>query len=397
MARHCYRAKCSVCKRFSKDEYRTNFSRLLWATLAGSMDSLLIQAGPRALAHLRQHGLRAADIAVIPAAAGGPKGLIFQHLDQWLFGDWLLQAPRERDLIGSSIGAWRMAAACHADPVAAFARLSDLYCEEQRYARHPSAAQVTRVISTVLDKLVGGHEEEVVQHPQHRLHVVVARGLRMLASPGKPSAEKAGFAVAALANALSRRWLSHHLQRVVMHDARSSAQWLLEPFDEFATQGETLDAGNLQAALLASGTLPFVMEPVRHLPGAPAGTYWDGGLVDYHLALPYHRLESGLVLYPHFGAQIVPGWMDKHLPWRHAARSPRRHWLDNMVLVSPSPAFLARLPLGRLPDRRDFPHYDLEHDRRIADWRRAIGEGERLRDELASFAARADLSKVRPL
>lgn len=27
----------------------------------------------------------------------------------WVFGDWLPQAPRERILIGSSIGAWRMA------------------------------------------------------------------------------------------------------------------------------------------------------------------------------------------------------------------------------------------------------------------------------------------------
>src|SRR6476660_9350448 len=100
------------------------------------MHALSFHAGPRALAHLRDHGLRAADVAVIPAAAGGPKGLIFQALDQWLFGQWLPSAPRERALIGSSIGAWRMAAACHADPAAAFARLGELYCG-QRYTAKP--------------------------------------------------------------------------------------------------------------------------------------------------------------------------------------------------------------------------------------------------------------------
>ena len=45
------------------------------------MNALTFHAGPKALARLREHGLRAADVAVVPAAAGGPKGLIFQALD----------------------------------------------------------------------------------------------------------------------------------------------------------------------------------------------------------------------------------------------------------------------------------------------------------------------------
>ena len=40
----------------------------------------------------------------------------------------------------------------------------------------------------------------------------------------------------------------------------------------------------------------------------------DGGIIDYHLHLPYHRAQ-GLVLYPHFIDRIVPGWLDKALPW----------------------------------------------------------------------------------
>jgi hypothetical protein len=78
------------------------------------MSALTFHAGPLALAQIRAHGLRARDIAVVPAAAGGPKGLIFRSLDQWVFGEWFPSAPRERTLIGSSIGAWRMAAAASA-------------------------------------------------------------------------------------------------------------------------------------------------------------------------------------------------------------------------------------------------------------------------------------------
>ena len=361
------------------------------------MQALHIQAGPRALERLRQHGLQAADIAIIPAAAGGPKGLIFQHLDQWLFGSWLPAAPRQRLLVGASIGAWRMAAACHRDAPAAFARLSRLYCEQQRYPARPSPAHVSEVIREVLRQFIGGHEQEIVSHAHYRLVIVAARGARMLAAPRRAASEKAGFAAAALANAVSRRALARHLERVLLQDARLATDWLPPAFDAFHTAVAPLSTANLQAALLASGTLPLVMEPVRQLPQAPAGTYWDGGLVDYHLALPYARITDGLVLYPHFGTRIVPGWLDKQLPWRHAARGDMRAWLDNLLLVSPSPEFLRLLPRQRLPDRRDFPHYGLDHDRRIGDWKRAIAEGERLRDALAAFAEKPDLSQVRPL
>jgi hypothetical protein len=45
------------------------------------MSALTFHAGPLALAQIRAHGLRAGDVAVVPAAAGGPKGLIFRALD----------------------------------------------------------------------------------------------------------------------------------------------------------------------------------------------------------------------------------------------------------------------------------------------------------------------------
>jgi hypothetical protein len=70
------RAKSSLCqyKRASCDNF--------------PMSSVTYHAGPLALAQMRAHGLRARDIAVVPAAAGGPKELIFRSLDQWVFGKW---------------------------------------------------------------------------------------------------------------------------------------------------------------------------------------------------------------------------------------------------------------------------------------------------------------------
>ena len=51
-----------------------------------------------------------------------------------------------------------------------------------------------------------------------------------------------------------------------------------------------LDHANSEDALLASGSIPLVCDPVRNPASAPRGDYWDGGLIDYHLLLPYGRL-----------------------------------------------------------------------------------------------------------
>ena len=46
------------------------------------MKALRVHAGPRALKHLRERGLTPQDVHAIPAAAGGPKGLVLNPLDQ---------------------------------------------------------------------------------------------------------------------------------------------------------------------------------------------------------------------------------------------------------------------------------------------------------------------------
>ncbi|MES2015185.1 MAG: patatin-like phospholipase family protein [Pseudomonadota bacterium] len=362
------------------------------------MHALSFHAGPRALAHIRANGLRAQDVAIIPAAAGGPKGLIFQSLDQWLFGSWLAQAPRERALIGASIGAWRMTAACHADPVAAFARLGELYVGQRYTTAKPTPQQIDDVCQKLLSDFVGGFEHEVVSHPHHRLHLLTVRGRRGLADPAHRRAEITGFMAATLLNLASRARLAHMLERVVVSAGPSAPPWMAQRFDSFNTHFSELNAGNLGSALLASGTLPLIMKAVRSIAGAPAGTYWDGGIIDYHLALPYSRLAPGeLVLYPHFDEHIVPGWLDKAMPWRRAARGENRGWLDNVIIAAPTPAFLSTLPRRKLPDRQDFKHYGLDHDARIAHWKQSIGEGQRLRDEFAAFAAHPDISRIKAI
>lgn len=96
--------------------------------------ALTLKAGKRAFARIREQGLTPADVGILPGAAGGPKALGIQGLDLALFGDWLPRAPRERALIGASIGSWRFASACLPDPVQGLLDLGRLY-NEQRFAK----------------------------------------------------------------------------------------------------------------------------------------------------------------------------------------------------------------------------------------------------------------------
>jgi hypothetical protein len=350
------------------------------------------RAGPGALAHVRQHGLEPADIACIPAAAGGPKGLALIPFDKLFHREWLDRPGLEVELIGASVGAWRMAALAQPDAVAALDRLARAYVRDQNYTTKPSTSDVAVAIAHIAREVLGGGPLQV--RDGVALTIVTSRARGPLAG----TESKLAFARATLTNAVSRARLASHLERVLFFAGRPG--FLQQPFDAFGLVRVPLEPRNAAEALLASGTIPLVCTPVQDIPGAPPGNYWDGALVDYHLLLPYPQLTRAggrhrIVFYPHFNDYVTPGWLDKHLPWRKA---PRGHpWLDDMLLVAPSPAFLARLPNGKLPDRQDFYRYGQDHAARIRDWERAIAECERFAEAVLRWLERPDPSLLAPI
>jgi hypothetical protein len=358
------------------------------------MRALHIHAGPTAMAHIRQHGLRPADIGVIPAAAGGPKGLILGPLDRFLFGQWLPQSSQPVHLVGASIGAWRMATACLNEPVAAFERLERDYIaqhyEPPAGQKRPSAEQVSRAFAASLQGFYGGRVDELLSHPRYRLHLVTSRGRHVL-QRDHPLGTPLGYAGAWLSNAIHRRAMGAWLERVVFSGMQAAL-----PFgtQDYATRQVALRPDNFMAALQASCSIPFVLQAVHDIPGAPTGAYWDGGITDYHLHLRYQPpANSPIVLYPHFQAAVVPGWLDKALKWRHRATSA----LDPMVLLAPNPAWVSTLPNGKLPDRRDFITYGHDLQGRIQVWNAAVAAAQQLADEWAAWLEQPDPGRVLPL
>ncbi len=377
--------------------------------------SLEILAGPRAIKHIREHGLRAADIDIVPGAAGGPKGLGLAKLDEWLFADFLPQGFVERknpiQLIGASIGAWRFASVCRgvsegkfsADETRQALALFAKTYSETKYGKNVTAATITADARKLIDVLFDGRVADALSHPHYRLNVLAVRGKGILAREQRGRTQ-AGYMLAALANAAGRKHLRHFLDRTWFYPelktpamAGVAEQKLLkvpvnnrvssmEPFfkslenDPFKTEYAALTEKNFRDVLIATGSIPLVLEGVAGIEGASDGTYWDGGLIDYHLHLPYAH-TNGLVLYPHFTNKIVPGWLDKMLPWRKASGDS----LDNVILVCPSAEYLAQLPLKKLPDRSDFKRFADDYEGRLKYWRFAMSESARLRDELAGL------------
>jgi hypothetical protein len=188
--------------------------------------------------------------------------------------------------------------------------------------------------------------------------------------------------------------------RVLEVDLRASASALTMKLDalpfplaDYRSHRAALDANNLVPAILASCTIPFALQAVQDVPGGPPGTYWDGGITDYHLHLNYSAMADGLVLYPHFQPRIVPGWLDK--AW-HKRHRPSR-LLDNLVVLAPHPGFIERLPNGKLPDRQDFRDLRDDDVGRERIWRRALAESTRLAEDFARVVERGGPIDALPL
>lgn len=362
--------------------------------------ALRLYAGPRARAHIAQHGLSPQDIGVVPGAAGGPKGLVLGPLDQFIFGHWLTASTQPVDLVGASIGAWRLATACLSDTVAAFEQLSHDYIH-QRYdippgRRSPTADHVSERFGEGLRGFYGGRVQEVLGHARYRLHVLVARGRHVLRRE-HPVGTPLGYLGAFLSNAIHRKALGAWLERVVF----SAGEGAL-PFSthDYPTRRVALTADNFFQAVQASCSIPFALRAVTGIPGALSGAHWDGGLTDYHLHLDYRTAAAagsgqgaGLVLYPHFQKAVVPGWLDKGLRWRHKSTP----FLDGMLVLAPDPAWVARLPNGKLPDRTDFTRYGTDVAARARTWTAAVADSRQLAEEFAQWLERPDPGRIEAL
>lgn len=319
------------------------------------MQALQVFAGHYAREHIRNRGISAQDIQVVMGASGGPKWFVLSHLDRYLVQHWLPNNSRKIELVGSSIGAWRMAAYAGEAPLDAIELLEHEYLH-QRYSAKPTAQEITQSVHDLLDSFA--QTKDLTANPLRSLNIIAARA-KHLGQLESKWAQTLTLTGVAMGNLVSRASLPYWFDRVLFQSA--DAQLPVQQWDGFKTTAVALQANNYRDALLASGAIPVVIEGVKNPAGAPKGMYRDGGMVDYHFDLPI-KPKQGLVLFPHFMPALKPGWFDKPLNWRKVQAENYSH----TIVVCPSRAFVESLPFGKIPDRKDFERMD--NDSRIRYW-----------------------------
>ena len=340
--------------------------------MSAAGDALVFKGGKSAYKEIRDQGFSAERIGTLVGASGGAKWLVLSQLDRVILERVVPKIPGPLHLLGSSIGAWRFACYAQNDPVAAITRFERAYVE-QRYTEKPDAKEISDVGRATLDLILGDSGVgQIIEHPAMRTHIMTVRSRHITSSDIRPLLAT-GLMTAMAANLVHRRLLGGFFSRGLFFDPRDRP-----PFYDvagFPIHRIPLSAKNLRDVVIASGSIPMVLEGVRDIDGAPKGTYRDGGVIDYHLDMPT-AAEDRISLFPHFFDWLKPGWFDRQLAWRNVNKKN----LERSVLICPSPEFIARLPDGKVPDRTDFVRMPAE--RRIRLWREVVAACKELADEL---------------
>ena len=138
----------------------------------------------------------------------------------------------------------------------------------------------------------------------------------------------------------------------------------------------------------------MLFRSVVNIPGAPEGAYRDGGIIDYHMNIPFTEEDEGIVLFPHYAESIVPGWLDKQLPWR----KPELANMLRVLMIAPSEKALEQLPHQKVADRKDFYRYSGRDQERIAYWYQVLDMSRQMAEEFMSLVETGKLgAHLRPL
>ncbi len=336
--------------------------------------------GREAHARLTESGVTPESFALLLAASGGPKWLGLVGIDRALMRFLRRRVSDRLPMLGASSGAWRVCAMSADEDGSAYSELVEAYIG-QRFEGRPKPHEVSAVCRDYLSKIF---TDERLQYAtaaspfQANLTTTILRR-------EKPSHREmlTSFLGLPLLNAFDRRLIGRVLERGLFQAGSPPTDSPVSgpPFwDKIPTRKVALDSENFVPALLASGSIPFVLSG-ESVPGAGPGHHVDGGLIDYHFEVE----SKHPVVYPHFSSDPVPGWLDQFFPFRRLSRSAR----SNLCLLIPSDELIAAYPGGEFPCRADFHRYS--NDERIKRWHQVVKENGVLERELSLCLESSDL------
>lgn len=349
------------------------------------MNKLVFRAGREAFELIEKFGFSPEMVKAVVSAAGGPKWFTTYGLTRFIIGDLLNSVAHPIHYMGSSVGSWQMTAALTSNPSEAIDRLQKAYATST-YSDIPDAREISRVCEQIIKSMLSSETSSIVNNANKHLHIITSRGKGLLGSNGSMT-KSLGFAYSYVGNAVKRKYLERTVERVIFSNNGDL------PYDTqtdiLPSRIVSLDENNLLPALRASGAIPFMMEGIQNISQGPEGTYWDGGLTDYHIAFPY--VLDGIVLHSHFLPYVLQGWFDKKLPRNRRATAEQ---MSKVLLITPSEEYVKSLPRKQISDMKDFKYFGLDQEARIQYWTEISLRSGELGDEFKSIIEAGRLQEV---
>jgi len=352
-----------------------------------SMSDIVVRAGRSVFDMIKDGGFDWNRVTHYIGPGAGPRWLMASGFDLTLLKNEVLGNRVPVTLVGSSAGALRFAAWIQPEYEKSYRNLMEAYVS-MTFTRRDNSGSILRAISTIINDYI---EDDALPFAltsrRYRLAIIAARARNMTASE-RSLLQGLGMGAAFLFNALHRSWIQLFFQRVVFYGGAIPPPFCLKK--GFKGTFVPLDVVNFKHVIMASSSIPLVIDGVRDIYGAQNGIYRDGGLTDYHLNQRYAFKEDDVTLLFSHQRRIVPGWMDKKLTYR----KPLGENLENLLMVYPSEGFVQKLPGGKVPDRQDFKTFVNDPKTRMENWRKAVKMSETLGEE---FLEMAESGKIRTL
>ncbi|MBU2629430.1 MAG: patatin-like phospholipase family protein, partial [Proteobacteria bacterium] len=216
------------------------------------LDNISILAGSKALGIIKDEGLDPARVKVLAGASGSAKFLVLTGIDRVLMALFKNRID-PLYLIGTSIGAFRMAAFCQKDPVAAIDILEQEYIA-QTYSLKPTKQDLTRETQRILNAYIDDTQiESILHHPFMRISFL-SNKCRGILKSDRQWLEWLGITMAAGVNLINRNWLGYFFERALFCSPGTPPPF--SAMDQFPIHLFNLTPSNFKKALISSGSIP---------------------------------------------------------------------------------------------------------------------------------------------
>ncbi len=332
-------------------------------------NNISVLAGDKAFNIIKNEGLNLNRVKFLVGASGAAKFLILTGIDRVLLD--LLKDRKERlDLVGSSIGSFRMGAYLQKNPIEAINKLEYAYINQFYSSKKPKKEIVTNESKRIMNYYIKDDDlEQLLNHPFMKISFLAVKSKYFLKSENN-LIQLTNLVSAGFLNKVNRKNLKYYFERALFTNSNIDFRFK----DDFKLNKYKLNRSNFKKALMASGSIPLVMKGVKI--NGINGIFRDGGMIDYHLDIPFLPKKSeDLVLFPHFYEDITPSWLDKY-----SKRKANGKELQNTVIIAPSKKFVDSLPYQKIPDRKDFEKFSDED--RLKYWNKVVEMNKILGEEL---------------